>query len=427
MIYAAIFLISILAAVLAVRCGIIKEKRILVIVFAVEALGALVGAYDYYTGELRFSGVIQRPQTGEGSVTHELSVSANDSTADWKVNVSEKALDKEQKKHLFKMAKREIDASLCKGDESNDSVSEGLNLSDSYAGGLVGASWDFSDPKLISLKGDIDYEYLEANSPSVVYVSARLSCGDEEEIYEFPVNVVMPDASSVSGFGYFLDKELKNADEKEPSEGRINLPERVGDIPISWSKKREYRGAYICGLGLLAGLGIVAGEREEKRRNAIKRQKELSLDYPEIVSAISLYVSAGITVRSAMTRIAEGYSRRLVNGKTKARPGYDVIGVVIRQMQEGVGEESAYGSMGRIAGHKDYSKLGLMLSQNIRHGSAKLASLLEKEEQKAFEERKLAARIMGEEASTRLLIPMIMLLSVVLVILVAPAVFNIQM
>ena len=47
--------------------------------------------------------------------------------------------------------------------------------------------------------------------------------------------------------------------------------------------------------------------------------------------------------------------------------------------------------------------------------------LLDEEEREAFEERKARARKAGEEAGTKLLLPMGMMLAVVLAILVVPA------
>jgi hypothetical protein len=46
---------------------------------------------------------------------------------------------------------------------------------------------------------------------------------------------------------------------------------------------------------------------------------------------------------------------------------------------------------------------------------------LEREAQSAFEQRKMHAKVAGEEASTKLLIPMMGLLGIILVVLVIPA------
>ena len=46
---------------------------------------------------------------------------------------------------------------------------------------------------------------------------------------------------------------------------------------------------------------------------------------------------------------------------------------------------------------------------------------LEREAESAFEERKRNARVQGEEAATKLLIPMALMLLIVLVLLIVPA------
>ena len=50
-----------------------------------------------------------------------------------------------------------------------------------------------------------------------------------------------------------------------------------------------------------------------------------------------------------------------------------------------------------------------------------LADLLEKEALEAWDERKRKARVMGETAATKLLVPMIMMLAVVMAIIMIPA------
>ena len=63
-----------------------------------------------------------------------------------------------------------------------------------------------------------------------------------------------------------------------------------------------------------------------------------------------------------------------------------------------------------------------MLSANLQKGSQGLAKLLQEEAAFSMEERSQMARKFGEEAGTKLVLPMILMLLVVLVILMAPAV-----
>ena len=66
------------------------------------------------------------------------------------------------------------------------------------------------------------------------------------------------------------------------------------------------------------------------------------------------------------------------------------------------------------------------MSQNLRKGTKGLGDLLKMESVQAFEDRKARAKRMGEEAGTRLLIPMFLMLAEVLIIVVVPAFLSMQ-
>ena len=68
-----------------------------------------------------------------------------------------------------------------------------------------------------------------------------------------------------------------------------------------------------------------------------------------------------------------------------------------------------------------YKGLSILLIQNLKKGGKGLLQLLEQEAQAAFEARKRQARVEGEKAAVKLLLPMGMMLLVVLIILMVPA------
>ena len=96
-------------------------------------------------------------------------------------------------------------------------------------------------------------------------------------------------------------------------------------------------------------------------------------------------------------------------------------------MQRDVTELESYEQFGKRCGLKAYRKLAALLTQNLRKGSKGLSELLRTEADQAFEERKAAAKKRGEEAGTKLLLPMFMMLSMVLLIVIVPAFLSIQM
>ena len=424
MAYVCILAMTVCAVVFAKKNGFAVEKKTVALAVIIELLGAGLGVYDNWKANEGFLGVLERENAKGFEKKEELMLKTDDKEEEWIVSVSPVALSEDEKKECIARAVKEIDDTVLGDNQSADRITVKLNPKTSYSDGFVKASWSFSDPMLVSAEGELLYERLEEKAPCSVYASAQLSCGDMEEEYSFPLYISMPKPESEAGFKYYLDKALKQADEKNPVSKEVLLPTNLGGVKLTWKKNADKRGLIISVLGLAAGIGIVLGRLEEEKSKKQKLMRELSSDYPDIVSALSLYVSAGITVRASLGRLFAGYSERKREGKIRDRPGYEAIGKIIRQMEDGVGEEAAYANLGRMTGHKDYSKLSMMLTKHVKHGSMQLASQLEKEEAQAFEARKLLARTLGEEASTKLLAPMMLLLSVVIAVLVAPAMFS---
>ena len=60
----------------------------------------------------------------------------------------------------------------------------------------------------------------------------------------------------------------------------------------------------------------------------------------------------------------------------------------------------------------------------MKKGSEGLISLLESEAEAGMEERRQQARKLGEEAGTKLLLPMMLMLILVMGILIVPAILN---
>lgn len=90
----------------------------------------------------------------------------------------------------------------------------------------------------------------------------------------------------------------------------------------------------------------------------------------------------------------------------------------------GVSEGAAYEKFGKRTGVREYIRLSTFLTQNVKKGSTMLLQQLHEEAKEAEEMRMRNARKLCEEASTKLLLPMIMLLLVVMILIMFPCVFQ---
>ena len=94
---------------------------------------------------------------------------------------------------------------------------------------------------------------------------------------------------------------------------------------------------------------------------------------------------------------------------------------MVLQFQRNIPESEIYLAFGRRVNLKPYTKLVSLIEQNRQNGSKNLRSMLELEMEDAFEQRKTTARRLGEEAGTKLLLPLFLMLGIVMVIVIVPA------
>lgn len=99
---------------------------------------------------------------------------------------------------------------------------------------------------------------------------------------------------------------------------------------------------------------------------------------------------------------------------------------VMYKISGGASEGECYEEYGIRCNLSEYRKFGMMLSQNLRKGTRGLTELLEREAEDAFEQRKNLAKKAGEEAGTKLMIPLFLMLIIVFAIVIVPAFFSIR-
>lgn len=84
----------------------------------------------------------------------------------------------------------------------------------------------------------------------------------------------------------------------------------------------------------------------------------------------------------------------------------------------------AYEHFGMRCGLACYRKCASLLAQNSKRGSEGLLTALYQEAEEAFEARRNLARKEGEEAGTKLLLPMMIMLLIMMILVMVPACFS---
>lgn len=403
----------------------LTKKQIIEIVVVVFVMGIAILVFDYINANYRFDGKIERNSAGEGALSEELVLEFLDNKQEMTVEVSDRRLSKKELKEAFDQAVSEINDTYLGQNDSAENVCYDLDLRSSYVDGLINAQWKFDQYGIISSEGKLQQEEIPEEGV-VVNMTAVLSYEEEESLYSFSVVVNQKGLDTLDGQLDAISREIKAKDQSSRTKSKFKLPDEVASMNLIWKKKMNYRGLQLIILGLLAVAGIQIGRKQDDKKVAAALAKEKEQDYPIIVSQLSILMGAGMSFRKALERITAKYVLSMKNGAPQ-RAGFDEILKTYRKMADGRSEIQALEELGKSCESKEYRKLSMMLIQNLRKGSKDLLDTLEKEEKYAFEMRKQRAIRAGEEASTKLLVPMAGMLFIVIVILVVPAIMQMNL
>ena len=149
------------------------------------------------------------------------------------------------------------------------------------------------------------------------------------------------------------------------------------------------------------------------------KKQQMLQDYPEIISKLALLLGAGMSLRRAIEKITQDYKKYYV--KKEPRIAYEVFADTCKELKCGITEKEAYEKIGDRCDLLQYRTLSLLLVQHLQKGNRSMERILEEEVKKAQELRMQQAKILGEQASAKLLFPMTLMLIDVFIILIVPA------
>lgn len=296
-----------------------------------------------------------------------------------------------------------------------------------FSGNLLGAvlTWQQIQEKDLNEKGYLEKQeyqekeqlYAEIQGEGVWEISVEIPGRElqgelEEESYLWEDKINPQEEKKL-----MLQQELEAYNEENYQEDKYLLPSEIGGRTVIWSKKTEPTGGIFSILCFIGSLAAVYRKVQQEQKRLEEQRAQMLLDYPSILTKLTLFMEAGLTARKAFIKIAQDCDTK----KENKRYAYEQMMIACYEMNSGISEKDAYRRFGQRCGLIQYRTLATLLIQNLKRGNQGMLCTLEKESQEAWEERKRRAKIRGEEAAVKLLFPMIMMLFVVLAILMIPA------
>ena len=370
---------------------------------------------------------LTRNDTGDGDAIYDLVLNADglDEDYSYQLKLKEEKPSDKQANELFTQAKKEIDDSFCEEGQSVEQVRGHINMKEAYAQGAVEAEWTLSDYDVVDIDGDVNQEAFESvddEQGKLISASVELSCGEHRQLYDFSF-MVFPDELDA---GERLIKDINRHIDSEMSKSgtkKLTLPDEVDGVKLSWSQEKSNTAGKIAMLEVVVIVLLVLEKKEKKKTAQKERNIQLQLEYPEIVSKMAILMGSGMTVEQAWNRITARYLDKRKNNDENIMPAYEEMLVTERE----ISGRKAYAGFAERVKLPCYQKLVRIILQSIHKGSKGVCEMLEKESEDAFDERRLLALKLGEEAGTKMLMPMMIMMAIVIAIVIAPAIIDFKM
>lgn len=367
---------------------------------------------------------LERPKAGGESRQEALRVHMSEGREQLTQNVllplSSKKMSKQEVKKCLEQYQRELPQKICADHPDCSKVCSDLQLPTFDEKTGIHIRWESSRPDLISPEGRV-YS-LDIEKPEKVTLFAELELMDQSAEAEIPVTVMKPADSGAkrNAMGRQL-QDLLSALSRSQEGAYVKLPSSLpGGIRVEWR-----RGDSLPFGMLLTVLCILAALAYQSRYRCILKQveqerEEMKRDFPDFLNKLVLMLSAGMVTASALERLARDYQRRREVEKG-VRPLYEAL----LEMCETVRQTNApmVGELKRMArqsGLREIMRFAAIVEDNLSKGSV-LVEKLSAESEILWMNRKKNAQELGRLAETKLALPLVILLAVLLIITAGPA------
>jgi hypothetical protein len=305
-------------------------------------------------------------------------------------------------------------------------IRSNMKLPTQIEGKPLEIEWNTDNFEVISSDGEVNNEDLDKNGV-IANLTVTFSYKEYSEENIITIKVLPPAWTNLEIITRNVLAKIKESNKSTITDDFIELPQDIDGKTIAWSENKSKSGILVIFIGIIAAIVIYYGKDNELKTEVKKRDQQLLSDYPDIVSKLTLLLGAGMTVKGAWQKIALDYREKKESNSKYYRFAYEEMLITYYEIIGGVSEPKAYEDFGKRSKNQRYMKLSALITQNLRKGSRGLSQILESESIDAFEDRKSYAKIIGEEAGTKLMVPMFLNLILVLIIIIIPACMSFQM
>lgn len=378
---------------------------------------------------------VERPNYGEGDKQAQLEAELQNGEVkrkeEFTLPIKEMPPLTEDQKAVAKAAENLTEDIIRDANKDLMNISSSLNFpktDENFGNTGVKVVWKSGNSGLIGLDGTVTQPPYGAGNKKTV-IQAILSKGTSQYIKNFKVTIIQSeiprtDQQKILAAKNEIQKEIDTGGIIVDNSNKVKLPTRIrnlDDLKINWLVKKagkDYSGLIFLGLGLGLLIALVIISDNDLNKKILKRRIKIQLDFPDFLNKLTLLINAGMTTSKAWIKISED---AVQNG-----PLYEEIALTVSEIRSGKAEIIAYEDFAQRCKVPEITKFVAVIEQNLKKGSKELVSVLKFQTNECWQIRKNAAKRLGEEASTKMLLPLMLMFLAIVLIVATPAIIAMQ-
>lgn len=398
-------------------------KEGMLIFWGMAILIVMVGSLAVYRFVEPKSMNFTRNTFGQGDKKVSVVLQKGEQEQEYTLTLAERKLSRKEERALKAEFFYRLEEQMAGENVSLQAVNKTLCLEDTMSGWPFYITYELPDTEYIHLDGSLSEKIKELKEEQKV--SARITVTAEYNSYlwkkEYMIQLIRPQKKEKRSPFEQAISVLKKLEKETRGDEILTLPAQAEGISVERIQRVSLLKLFLSGSVCLVFL-LVRNVNKLKEEEKLQKKETLK-DLPLIVHLLTLYMGAGLSFSSAVHRISLDYMSRS-NGRKKY--AFEEIIRMDTLLRLGEGQQEACMQWGRRFKEPAYQKLSLTLLQVMEKGTREGRILMNQMERESFRQRLDQAKTEGEEASTKLLFPMILLLGMVMILIMFPAIVRFQ-
>ena len=420
------------------------KKRSIYILFISILLCILLGVKNQNTSIIK-NHSIMRTGYGEKKTPYKINVDIDDEkNIEIDFSVSSRRYKKSEIDRIFDEKYDELLITVLGENNDFDNIIYDLNFQTDVSSGIK-AIWNFKPENenndfnyylkyqnVIDSRGNVrnkDFlydEFVKGYISLILYANIK----EEEGVYKsseyiIPITIKKGKVNKRYELKSQLLKDIDKNDRDTIENESMLLPDKVNGKNVKYKEKKDNIFLIIPFLGILLIVLFEYRDKNKIKTEKLNLEKSIEKDFCIVATKILLYINSGMSIRNGLIKIANDYLNKLKNNKIKNSFVNDEIVLFKNKVLSGIGEIEALDYMAKHINMRIWTRFINTLEQSIKNGNKDIKNILNMEVQDALFEKKYRAKRLGEEASTKLILPLMLNLAVIMIIIMVPAFMSI--